>query len=515
MDNFIAHILVVDDDDGIRSLVKKYLNTLAANQRIDITFRDRNGHISAASNSAIELAKGEFIAFLDHDDQLHPHALACVVGELNKNPTYDLIYTDEDKINEWGYRSDPHFKSDWNPDLILSQNYVCHFAIYRAKILKQIGCLREGFEGAQDYDLVLRFTEQTDKILHIPRILYHWRAVQGSTALSGSEKKYAEECAQKALQEAVQRRGGGAVVMPSGIGAFHRIKYHGSAINPLVSIIIPTRDRIELVKVCIDGIINKTSYKNWEILIIDNDSKEKESLEYFDNLQSEQIRVLKFEGEFNYSAINNFGVKESKGEVVVLLNNDIEVIDSEWLTELVSHATRPEIGAVGGRLYYSDDHVQHDGIILGIGGVAGYAHSRLKRDAVGTFGGSRLIRNYAAVTAAVLAIRKCIFEEVNGLDEVNLKVAFNDVDFCLRVGEAGYRNLYTPYCELYHHESLSRGPDIGSEKSARFEKEVHYMKKKWSNTILRDPYYNPNLSLNHGYSLDIDRGLSWPWERDE
>ena len=507
--------LCIADDCSSDQSVKKYLNTLAADKRIDITFRDTNGHISAASNSAIELAKGEFIAFLDHDDQLHPHALSCVVGELNDNPTYDLIYTDEDKINGWGYRSDPHFKSDWNPDLLLSQNYVCHFAIYRAKILRQIGCLREGFEGAQDYDLVLRFTEQTDKILHIPRVLYHWRAVEGSTALAGSEKKYAEERAEKALQEAVQRRGIAGSVMPSGVGAFHRIKYNMSPINPLVSIIIPTRDRIDLVKVCIDGIINKTSYKNWEVLIIDNDSQEKESLQYFETLKAEQIRVLKFEGEFNYSAINNFGVNESKGEVLVLLNNDIEVIDSEWLTELVSHAMRPDIGAVGGRLYYSDDHVQHDGIIIGIGGVAGYAHPRLNRASVGSFGGSRLIRNYSAVTAAVLAIRRCIFEEVNGLDEVNLKVAFNDVDFCLRVGEAGYRNLYTPYCELYHHESLSRGPDIGSAKSARFEKEVHYMKKKWSNVISRDPYYNPNLSLEHGYSIDTDRGLTWPWERNE
>ena len=451
---------------------------------------------------------------MDHDDQLHRHALACVVGQLNKDRTLDLIYTDEDKLDAWGTRSDPNFKSDWNPDLLLSQNYICHMAVFRKTIVDEIGGIRQGYEGAQDYDLLLRFSEKTTRISHIPQILYHWRAIDGSTALSGEEKDYAHEKAELALQDTLKRRSIKAQVMPSGIGPYHRIRYATPASEPLVSIIMPTRDHIELVKVCLDGIINNTSYTNWEVIIINNDSQKKESLEYFNSIQSDQIRVLTFEGEFNYSAINNFGASKAKGEVLLLLNNDIEVIEPNWLSELVSHVVRPEIGAVGARLYYADDYVQHDGIIVGIGGVAGYAHPRLGRNDIAPFGGSRLIRNFSAVTAAVLAIRAHVFNEVNGLDERNLSVAFNDVDFCLRVVEAGYRNLFTPYSYLYHHESLSRGADIGSEKEARFQKEVLYMQQKWATVIANDPYYNPNLSLEHGFSLNLNRGQSWPWEHD-
>ncbi len=505
--------LCIADDGSSDVKLKKYLKSLEPNPKINIVYHDKNRHISEASNSAIELATGEFLAFLDHDDQLHPHALTCVVSELNRDKHLDLIYTDEDKVDEWGNRTNPNFKSDWNPDLLLSQNYICHLTVYRASLVKKIGGLRKGFEGAQDYDLLLRFTEVTTKISHLPLVLYHWRTIEGSTARASGEKNYAHNRAEKALTEAISRRNLNASVMPSGCGVFHRVKYEINSPEPLVSIIIPTRDRIELVKICIDGIINKTNYTNWEILIIDNDSVKKESEDFFNSIQSDKIRVIKFPGQFNYSAINNFGASHSKGEILLLLNNDIEVIHQDWMTELVSHSQRPEVGAVGARLYYSDDHVQHDGIIIGIGGVAGYANPRMKRSDIGPFGGGRLIRNYSAVTAAVLAIKKDIYDEVNGLDEENLKVAFNDVDFCLRVVEAGYRNIYTPYCELYHHESLSRGPDIGSEKAKRFEKEVLYMRGKWSKIIHNDPYYNPNFSLSHGFSLDVGRGESWPWNK--
>ena len=505
--------LCIADDCSADHKLRKWLEELELDERIQVVFRSENGHISAASNSAIEMADGEFVTFLDHDDLLHPDALAAVIAYLNNDRSLDLIYTDEDKIDAWGVRSEPHFKPNWNPDLLLSQNYICHLAVFRRSIIEKINGMREGYEGAQDYDLVLRFTELTDRITRIPLVLYHWRTVKGSTALASDQKSYAHDKACLALHDAIKRRGIQAVEEESGIGLYHRVKYLLPKPHPLVSIIIPTRDRIELVKVCIDGILNKTNYKKLEIIIVDNDSIESESHDYFKSLTSRSIKVLPFAGEFNYSAINNFAVSRASGSVVVLLNNDIEVIDPYWLDELVSHAIRPEIGAVGGRLYYGDDHVQHDGIVIGIGGVAGYANPRMNRSGIGPFGGSRLIRNFSAVTAAALAVRKELFLEVGGLDETNLKVAFNDVDFCLRLIEAGYRNLFTPYCELYHHESLSRGPDTDSEKAKRFEKEVIYMKKKWSINIKDDPGYNPNLSLDHGFSINPNRGQFWPWDK--
>ncbi len=504
--------LCIADDASSDEDVREWIKELDKNDRIEIIFRDSNGHISAASNSALKLAKGEFITFLDHDDQLHPHALAAVVDKLNQESDLDMIYSDEDKIDSWGYRSEPHFKPDWSPDLLLSQNYVCHLAVYRRSLLQHVGGFREGYEGAQDYDLVLRITEKTERIGHIPHVLYHWRMAEGSTALDSNQKDYAHGRAELVLREALQRRRLSAEVLPSGIGSFHRIRYDIPFPQPLVSIIIPTRDHAELLENCVDGIINNTNYANWEILIIDNGSTAPTTLEYFDKISSDDISIHSFPGEFNYSAINNFGVKQARGDIILLLNNDVEVIDPSWLGELVSHAIRPEIGAVGARLYYPDDYVQHDGILVGIGGVAGYANPRLARSGVAEFGGSRIIRNFSAVTAAALAVRKEVFIEVGGLDEINLAVAFNDVDFCLRVQEAGYRNIYSPYAELYHYESISRGPDVGSEKAARFEKEALYMKDKWDKLIDNDPCYNPNLSLTHGFALDMDRGQTWPWQ---
>ena len=281
---------------------------------------------------------------------------------------------------------------------------------------------------------------------------------------------------------------------------------------PLVSVIIPTRDYTEVLKVCIDGLINGTSYENFEVLIMDNDSQEPETLKFFQEVSSDKIKIIKHPGNFSFSAINNHAAKVARGEILLLLNNDIEIIHEDWMRELVSHAVRPEIGAVGARLYYPDDRIQHDGIIIGIGGVAGYAHPGLARSEVGEFGRSALIQNFSAVTAAALAVKKSIYEEVGGLNEENLAVAFNDVDFCLKIQRAGYRNLYTPFAELYHHESASRGPDTAPDKAARFEREALYMKQTWGEQIANDRYYNPNLSLTHTYELDLDRGHKWPWE---
>ncbi|MEP3113089.1 glycosyltransferase [Nisaea sp.] len=505
--------LCIADDASTDSAVRLWLDSIEKDDRIKITFRPENGHISAASNSALALATGEFVTFLDHDDQLHPHALAAVVAQLNKAPDLDLVYTDEDKIDENGNRFSPNFKSDWNPDLLLSQNYICHLAVYRRALVEKVGGLREGYEGAQDYDLALRVSENTTRIAHIPNILYHWRAVSGSTALAAGEKDYAHERSKQVLADALERRSVDAEVLETGIGAYHRVRYALPGTPPRVTVIIPTRDQVQLMETCIGGLLNDTDYPDLEILIVDNDSQLSETRAFFDRVRSDTVRILDYPGAFNYAAINNFAAKQATGEVLVLLNNDIEVIHPDWLSELVSHALRPGIGAVGARLYYPDDHVQHDGIIVGMGGVAGYAHPRLERSASGAFGGSRIIRNYSAVTAAVLAIRKEIFEEVGGLDEINLAIAFNDVDFCLRIQEAGYRNLYTPFAELYHHESVSRGHDTTPEKAARFEREALYMKERWAALIENDPCYNPNLSLMRGFSLELERGNAWPWQQ--
>ena len=504
--------LCIADDGSQDEKVLSFLKNLSKEDKIDVVFRSENGHIAIATNSALELATGDFVTFLDHDDKLHPHALAAIVAYLNKNQTADIFYTDEDKLDQYNNRSEPFFKPTWSPDLLLSQNYICHLAVYRKTLLDGLNGFRVGTEGAQDYDLILRATEKTDKIIHIPHVLYHWRAAPGSTALELGEKNYAQESANTALKDAIGRRGINSDVIETGLAVYHRVKYHLPIPPPKVSIIIPTKDRIDLLSVCINGLLHNTDYENVEILIIDNESQEEKTREYFDSLEKiEKIRIVSFPGEFNFSAINNFAVGKSSGEVVVLLNNDVEIIHKDWLTELVSHAMRPGIGAVGCRLYYPDDYVQHDGIIVGIGGVAGYAHPRMERSASGAFGRSSVICNYSAVTAAVLAIKRSTFNEVSGFDEENLAVAFNDVDFCLRLGEAGYRNLYTPFAELYHHESVTRGPDTDPDKATRFEKEALYMKKRWASEIENDIYYNPNLSLKEGYSIELERGKRWPW----
>ncbi len=506
--------LCIADDASTVKILKDYLKGLEIDERISVTFRDTNGHISAATNSALSLAAGEFVSFLDHDDKLHPHALATVVAYLNKDKELDILYSDEDKIDEHGNRREPFFKPEWSPDLLLSQNYTCHLSVYRKALIDKLKGVREGTEGAQDYDLIIRATEQTEKIKHIPHVLYHWRAVDGSTALGAQEKDYAHQKAVEVLNEALTRRNLSAEVLETGLGAYHRIRYDLPAPVPSVSVIIPTKDRIDLLSVCLDGLLDKTNYGNFEILVVDNNSLEARTFEYFEMMEkNDKVSILRFPGEFNFSAINNFAVKHSNSDVLVLLNNDIEIIHPNWLKEVASQAIRPEIGVVGCRLYYPDDHVQHDGIIIGIGGVAGYAHPRLERSKIGEFGRSKLVQNYSAVTAAALAVKRSVYEKVGGLDEKNLAVAFNDVDFCLRVAEAGYTNLYTPFAELYHHESVSRGPDTDPKKAARFEKEALYMKKRWGAVIADDPYYNPNLSLKHGFKLTRERGKSWPWQK--
>ncbi len=491
--------LCIADDASPDPQVWALIQSLAAaDSRIRAVRRDTNGHIAAASNSALALATGTHIALLDHDDALHPLALAWCAIALEQNPQWRMLFTDEDKIDTEGHRSDPYFKSDWNPDLFQSQNCVCHLGVYERALIEEIGGFREGFDGAQDWDLALRASEAllSDQIGHVPKVLYHWRMIEGSTALAPGEKSYAHFAALRAIQDHFDRTGTPAKVeeMPGYSGYYH-IAHEIPEPQPRVSLLIPTRDRVDLLRQCVDSILERTTYRNYEVVILDNGSVEKETIAYFRELRDHSnVRVLRYDAPFNYSKINNFGASSTQGEIIGLLNNDIEVISPEWLTEMVSHANRTEIGVVGAMLYYPNDTIQHAGVVLGIGGVAGHSYVGMPRGYPGDKHRAGLVQSLSAVTAACALLRRSVFEEVGGLDET-LVVAFNDVDLCIRVREAGYRNLWTPFAELYHYESASRGYENTPEKIARFMREEALMKDRWGDLLEKDPYYNPNFTL--------------------
>ena len=500
-------LCIADDastDKAIRPLLERYAKE---DPRIKIVFRKQNGHISAASNSALELATGEWIALLDHDDLLAEHALFWVAEAIHRHPRARLIYSDEDKLHESGKRFDPYFKCDWNADLFFSHNLITHLGVYQADLLRKLGGFRLGFEGAQDYDLALRCIEliEPSQICHIPRILYHWRAHVKSTSQEVSAKPYALQAGKKALDDYFRRQRVNATAELLDFGMY-RVRHALPKVLPLVSLIILTRNKLPLLQKCITSILTKTTYSNYEILIVDNGSDEAATLQGLKKMQSNpKIRVVRDDRPFNYSALNNAAVKLARGEVVGLLNNDLEVISPEWLSEMVSHVLRPGVGAVGARLWYPNNTLQHGGVVLGVGGVAGHSHKHLPRGQYGYFGRACILQSFSGVTAACHLIRKSVYEEVGGLNETDLKIAFNDVDFCLRVREAGYRNVWTPYAELYHYESATRGFENNPEKQARFAKEVQYMKQRWGDQLLTDPAYNPNLTLEHQ-----DFSLAWP-----
>ncbi|TVU87581.1 glycosyltransferase family 2 protein [Vreelandella titanicae] len=494
-------LCIADDastDPAVAALLADYVEQ---DRRVHVVTRENNGHICAASNSALALAEGEYIALLDHDDCLANEALLEMVAALNQNPQARLLYSDEDKLDEREQRIDPHFKPDWNPDLLLAQNYISHLGMYETDLVREVGGFREGFEGSQDYDLVLRITAHLtpEQIVHVPKVLYHWRAVEGSTAMDSGQKDYTSQAGLDAVKEHVTTCHPGARVEHGAFANTYRIRWPMPNPEPLVSLLVPTRDRVEILKPCVDAILSRTNYHNFELLILDNQSTCSETLDYMDKVASQdsRVRVLRWEQPFNYSAINNFGAQQAKGTIIGLVNNDIEPINSDWLTEMVSQVSRPEIGCVGAKLYYPNDTIQHAGVILGIGGVAGHAHKYFTRHAIGYFTRLHLAHNLSAVTAACMLVRKSVFDEVGGLNEAHLAVAFNDVDFCLKVREAGYRNLWTPYAELYHHESISRGADDNAKKRARAAGEVAYMRETWADKLDSDPAYNPNLTLVH------------------
>jgi glycosyltransferase involved in cell wall biosynthesis len=506
-------LCVADDastDANVWPAIQKFARR---DRRIKILRRDKNGGIATASNDALSLATGDFIAMLDHDDELAPAALYYVALELNRDPHLRFLYSDEDKLDRFGRRYDPHFKPDWSPDLFLSQNYTSHLSVYDSKLIRKVGGFRDGFEGAQDYDLTLRCVEQINasQIRRVPRLLYHWRADESSTASSADAKPYARESALRAVQEHLDRKGIPASVEPNR-SIYQHVKYKLPAEPPLVSIIIPTRDRVALLRTCVQSILDKTDYPNYEIIILDNESSEAETQQYLASLgTNDRVVVHAIDGPFNYSRLNNRGVEIARGSFVALINNDIEVIDDSWLGELVGQSLRRDVGAVGARLRYPDGTIQHGGVILGAGGIAGHAHSGI-REEDGYFSRPHLVQNLSAVTAACVLIKRDAYLKVGGFDEADLPVAFNDVDFCLRLRQAGFRIVWTPHAELYHHESASRGMEDTIAKQTRFLAETEYMRAKWSSDLEADPFYNPNLSLGERLFMPaFPPRLTKPW----
>ena len=501
--------LCIADDASTKAETIKFLKSVD-NPKIKITFMEKNLNISAASNEALKLASGEYIVLMDNDDELTPDALYEVVKAINKDDA-EFIYSDEDKVEIDGRYLDPHFKPDFAPDMFLSQNYLSHLGVIKKALIDKVGGWEIGLEGAQDYDLYLKVLELTDKIVHIPKVLYHWRKIPGSTASEFSSKSCAQDAGKKALENAMQRRGINATVKNGMDSGTYKVEYV-IANEPLVSIVIPFKDYPELLKMSIESVLNRSTYQNFEIIAISNSSKEKATFKEMQRLEKldSRVKFYEYNEPFNYSAINNYAVNNfARGEQIVLMNNDIEIISPHWIEELLMHSQRDEVGVVGAKLYYPDDTIQHAGVILGLGEVAGHSHKYFSRDTNGYFCRLKIIQNFSANTAALFMLKRSIYEELEGLNEVDLTIAFNDVDFCLRVQERGYKNIFTPYCEAYHHESISRGAEDNPEKIARFNSEIEYIKKRHSEILVKgDPYYNPNLTLNReDFGL---RGLYYP-----
>ena len=503
--------------DGSPEKNKEFEKIIENNNKIKYKFLGKNEGISENTNEAIKMATGEYIGFLDHDDTLSENALYEIVNCLNKDKSVDFIYTDEDKLDQNYMYFDPYFKPDFSPETLECNNYITHFVVVKKDLIDKIGMLDSKYNGAQDFDFVLRATEKSKKIVHIPKVLYHWRVHRESTAFLPDTKPYAFEAGKRAVEAHLNRIGKKANVEESQdvLGAY-KINYEIVG-NPNVTIIIPNKDNIKLLKRCINSILKLTTYKNYEIFIIENNSIKNTTFKYYKKIaKNTKIKILNYNKntimdlngerkleldnnensklEFNYSSLINFGVKNSKSDFILQLNNDTLLLTPNWLEIFIGYAQNKEIGAVGARLYYPDKTIQHAGIILGINGIAGNALVNLPYGKHAYFGIEAITRNVSAVTGACLFCRRNLYEEVGFMDNKKFKVAFNDVDFCLKLLERGYRNIYNPYIELIHYESKTRGYEDSPEKIKRFEKETENFRKRWSKLLRNDPYYNPNLS---------------------
>ncbi|WP_448871329.1 glycosyltransferase family 2 protein [Desulfobulbus propionicus] len=490
------HLHIIAQENAPANLRQMLDKWAQLDNRIFLCRPDILGNFETITESHAATVTADWYTLLDANDLLTPHALHFVVQSMQQHPDARIIYSDEDRVDEQGQRLDPCFKPDWNPDLFFSQDYVHRLCVYHRSLVQYMG--GTGRQG--DYARLLHCLPhlRKDEIVHIPKILYHNRISAENNCFPLARSINTVEVDLEALRRFFSTQDKKEVeVEPARIPGTFRVRYPVPQPPPLVSLIIPTRDMIEVLEPCLRSILDKTLYSYYEIIVIDNDSQDPATLAYLNRLRGEddRVRVLSYPHPFNYSSINNFAVAQAKGQIIGLVNNDVEVISPEWLTEMVSHALRPEIGCVGAKLYYTDETVQHGGVILGLGGVAGHAHRHFSRQAPGYCNRLQVVHNLSAVTAACLVVRKSVYLEVGGLEEVALQVAFNDVDFCIKVREAGYRNLWTPYAELFHHESKSRGMDDTPEKKARFQREFQFMQDKWGLLLQEDPCYNPNLTF--------------------
>lgn len=486
--------------DGSSEKNPKFEDIASRDNRIFYKFLNQNKGISGNSNEALKMANGKYITLLDHDDLLAPTSLFEFVKTINEDNEPDFMYSDEDKINDNGERYNPFFKPDYSPETLSVHNYITHQIMFKKELLDKVGMFDEGFNGAQDYDLVLRLVENSRSIIHISKILYHWRASQGSTADNADSKPYAFEAGRRAVESHIRRIGlEGKVENGQDIPGVYKITYDIVG-NPKVSILIPNKDGIKYLKTCIKSILKLTTYNNYEIVIIENNSENKSTFDYYEKIKNHpKIKILEYkEKEFNYSKIINFGVENTDGDYILQLNNDTKLITPNWLELFIGYAQQKSIGAIGARLYYKDKSLQHAGIATGIAGTAGALLVNLEYGKHAYYGFEAITRNVSAVTGACLFARRSIYKEVGYMDEEKFKVAFNDVDFCLKILEKGYRIVYNPYIELYHFESKTRGyDDLDSNKKARFDKEAEEFKNKWKRVLSKpDKYYNRNFDRN-------------------
>lgn len=483
-------------DDKAKEFIEKHYGR---EKRIVYRKLEENGGISVNTNEAVALAAGEYLMLCDHDDTLEPDALYEIVKAINDTGA-DVLYTDEDKVSMDGrHYFDPNFKPDFNLFRLRENNYICHIFVVKKSLTDETGLLRSEFDGAQDFDFILRCCEKAQKITHIPKVLYHWRCHMDSTAADPSSKAYAYEAGRKAVREHYQRLGIDAKVEMTERPGWYRshVKVQG---NPLISVIIPNKDHTDDLELCLFSMTRKSTYRNYEILIVENNSEKEETFEYYRKLPDRypKARVLTWEKEFNYSAINNFAAKEAKGEYLLFLNNDVEILTPDWMEEMLQNCQQENVAAVGAKLYYPDDTIQHAGVVLGLGGIAGHIMCRASREDPGYFGRMISVQEISAVTAACMMVKKSDFDAVGGLDET-FQVAFNDIDLCMKFRAAGKKIIFTPYAELYHYESKSRGLEDTPEKQFRFDKEVKRFQEKWAQQLeMGDPYYSPNLSVTEG-----------------